>query len=155
MVATYRPRLRPSGASTSATCWASSRVGTRTSPRGLRGPRRTSAPSRLSSGRPKASVLPEPVAALPSTSRPASAAGSAEAWVANGVPMPARASLVTFDSGRASSAKLEVVRVATKANGHNKGGNYVADQRRVAWNNAPEAPDLHGCAHARTDRPGG
>ena len=65
----------PSGARASCTCWASSRVGTRTRPRGARRPCLTSAPTRASSGRPKASVLPEPVAALPSTSRPARASG--------------------------------------------------------------------------------
>ena len=66
-------RHAPSGTRTSATCCASSRVGTRTSPRGVflrRGP--GVAASRVSSGRPKASVLPGPglgaaqhVAALP------------------------------------------------------------------------------------------
>ena len=57
---------------------------------------------RASSGRPKASVLPEPVAALPSTSRPASASGRAEVWMANGRWMPRRSRAVTSCWGRPS-----------------------------------------------------
>ena len=77
---------RPSGPSTSATCCASSRVGTSTRPRGALPRRRgsTSAASRVSRGRPNASVLPDPVWARPSTSLPASASGSARRWMANG-----------------------------------------------------------------------
>ena len=92
----------PSGARASCTCWASSRVGTRTRPRGARRPCLTSAPTRASSGRPKARVLPEPVAALPSTSRPARASGRAEVWMANGRWMPRRSSAVTSGWGRPS-----------------------------------------------------
>ena len=57
---------------TSCTCVASSRVGTRTSARGRRGRDCTVL---TTSGMPKASVLPDPVGALPQMSRPASAGG--------------------------------------------------------------------------------
>ena len=87
-----RPTLRPSGASASATCRASSRVGTRTRPRGASSRRCRVAASRASRGRPKASVLPDPVWARPSTSRPASASGRARAWIANGALMSRAAS---------------------------------------------------------------
>lgn len=40
---------------------------------------------RTSMGRTKAAVLPDPVFAMPSTSRPLSAAGSACAWMAVGL----------------------------------------------------------------------
>ena len=63
--------------------------------------------SRASIGRPKARVLPEPVCARPSTSRPASASGRARAWMANGCGRcPARASAVTSGPGSPSSAKV-------------------------------------------------
>ena len=42
----------------------------------------------MSSGRPKASVLPEPVLALPQTSRPAMASGMVMAWTGKGALMP-------------------------------------------------------------------
>ena len=43
---------------------------------------------RASMGRPNASVLPEPVCARPRTSRPASASGTAAAWIGNGAVTP-------------------------------------------------------------------
>ena len=73
---------------------------------GRGGPCLTSAPMRASSGRPKARVLPEPVAALPSTSRPARASGSAEVWMANGWRMPRRSRAVTSGWGRPSWPKV-------------------------------------------------
>ena len=60
----------PSGASTSTTCFASWRVGTSTSAVGWPG---IGFAAVCSIGRPNASVLPEPVRALPHTSRPSSA----------------------------------------------------------------------------------
>src|ERR1019366_10016651 len=39
-------------------------------------------------GMPKASVLPEPVGALPQMSRPASAAGMVAVWIGSGLVMP-------------------------------------------------------------------
>ena len=86
-VVTLTPTDRPSGVSTSATCWASSRVGTSTRPRGAwptAPPGPPDPASRVSMGSPNASVLPEPVCARPSTSRPSIASGSARAWIANG-----------------------------------------------------------------------
>ena len=86
---TRSPSESASGDRESVTCIASSRVGTSTRPRGRRGVRWP--PSRRASiGRPKARVLPAPVAARPITSRPAMAAGIVAAWTGNGVAMPSR-----------------------------------------------------------------
>ncbi len=87
----HRPRDLASGVSESATCIASSRVGTRTSARGRFGRALPSA-SRASMARPNARVLPEPVWARPSTSRPARASGMVAVWIGNGVVMPDSAS---------------------------------------------------------------
>ena len=62
--------------------------------------------SRVSSGRPKASVLPDPVWARPSMSRPASASGSARAWIANGSRMSLAARARTSRESRPSEAKV-------------------------------------------------
>ena len=90
-----RPIGRASGRSASATCIASSRVGTRMRARGWCGRAGSPSASRASTGRPKASVLPEPVWPRPSTSRPASASGMVAVWIANGVVMPSRRSART------------------------------------------------------------
>ncbi len=67
----------------SATCIASSRVGTRTRP--LVRPRSwPSSAIRWSMGSAKAAVLPVPVAAWPSTSRPESSTGMASRWTGVG-----------------------------------------------------------------------
>ncbi len=67
----------------SATCRASSRVGSRIRLRGIRA--RERAPERMSSiGRVKPAVLPVPVCAQPSTSRPISTVGIACAWIGVG-----------------------------------------------------------------------
>src|SRR3954447_7045410 len=106
MAATRRSSACASGASSSATWLASSRVGARISPRGADAVRgRSPACSRASTARPKASVLPEPVCARPRTSRPARASGNARVWMANGMVKPRRASVVTRASGRPSCAK--------------------------------------------------
>ena len=65
----------------SATWIASSRVGASTSTCGLL----AAASSRASAGRAKAAVLPVPVWAWPSTSRPASSGGMVAAWIGLGV----------------------------------------------------------------------
>ena len=68
----------------SATCSASSRVGSRISERGMRALARPLA--RMSSiGRVKPAVLPVPVWAQPSTSRPISTTGMACSWIGVGV----------------------------------------------------------------------
>ena len=80
---TAAQRTASSAESASYVCSASSRVGARTSARGplpapLDGRRRASA------GMPKASVLPLPVSAMPTTSFPESAGGHAQAWMGVG-----------------------------------------------------------------------
>src|SRR5690242_4652495 len=87
-----------------ATCRASSRVGSRTSPRGRPDVERPAA-NRATSGMAKAIVLPEPVLPRPSTSRPATVAGSVADWIGNGVgaPRPTRTGSRAF--GTPSSAK--------------------------------------------------
>ena len=47
---------------------------------------------RISIGRPNPSVLPDPVLALPQTSRPASASAMVMAWIGKAVSMPSLAS---------------------------------------------------------------
>ena len=64
---------------------ASSRVGTRTRPRGCGRAGPDDPASLMIMGRPKARVLPEPVRPRPSTSRPASASGMVAAWIGNGL----------------------------------------------------------------------
>jgi hypothetical protein len=68
----------------SATWSASSRVGAITSERGMRALERPAASLSII-GRVKAAVLPVPVWAMPSTSRPASATGMACSWIGVGV----------------------------------------------------------------------
>ena len=65
------------------TCIASSRVGTTTNAYGALVPR-TARCSRVRIGRANAAVLPVPVAAWPSTSRPATSGGIASRWIAVG-----------------------------------------------------------------------
>ena len=98
-----RPAARASGSSASLTCMASSRVGTSTRPRGgLPVP-----PVRLAIiGRPKASVLPDPVWPRPSTSRPAMASGIVAAWIGNGVVMPWPSRMATMLAGTPRSANV-------------------------------------------------
>jgi hypothetical protein len=69
------PFLGASASSSSVTWAASSRVGTSTSAEG----RRSSVTVRSTIGRAKASVFPDPVGDLASTSSPASASGSTSA----------------------------------------------------------------------------
>ncbi len=113
---TDRLREDASGVSASVTCIASSRVGTRIRPRGRRGVL-TRPSSRAISGRPKASVLPEPVAARPRTSRPATMSGMTAAWIGNGDGMPARPSAVTSEFGRPRAAKPGRFSVGTTCTG--------------------------------------
>src|ERR1700733_10767435 len=54
----------------------------------------------------KPRVLPEPVRPRPRMSRPASASGSAAAWIGNGVVMPAPTRAVTIGAGTPRSAKV-------------------------------------------------
>ncbi len=91
------------GVRASVTCWASSRVGTRTRASGRRGSARRLA-MRASTARPNAMVLPEPVRPRPRTSRPASEFGSVAAWIGNGVVTPWRVSTDSSALGMSSSA---------------------------------------------------
>ena len=98
------PWIRASGASTSATCIASSRVGTSTRARAQ--PEGAFEPDRVVIiGSPKPSVLPDPVCPRPSTSRPASASGMVAAWIGNGWVMPPACRAETRALGTPSSAK--------------------------------------------------
>ena len=111
---TRTPIVRPSGASASVTCRASSRVGTSTKPSGR--PGRTRAPASLAiSGRPNASVLPEPVEPRPRTSRPARTSGIVAAWIGKASVMPCRSSAVTMACGRPSSANGTAVEDSSAA----------------------------------------
>ncbi len=95
---------RAYGASASVTCCASSRVGTRTSPRGCRGSARRPA-VRASRASPKARVFPEPVRPRPRTSRPAREFGRVAAWIGNGTVTPCALSAASSSPGMSRSAK--------------------------------------------------
>ncbi|MPM87861.1 hypothetical protein SDC9_134961 [bioreactor metagenome] len=101
------PSARASGDSTSATCIASSRVGSRMIACGLRTlpSGSTVSRSRVSSGRVKPSVLPDPVRPRPSTSLPAIASGMEACWIGNGSVMPFWARTATSSAGTPSWAK--------------------------------------------------
>src|ERR1700733_7071940 len=105
MVVTLRSMARARGLSTSVTWVASSRVGTRTRPRG-RALRVDPPASRLTRGREKPRVLPEPVCAPPRMSRPASASGSVAAWTGNGAVIPWSSRTSTSGAGTPSPAKV-------------------------------------------------
>src|SRR5690606_10068172 len=60
-------------------------------------------------GTPKARVLPEPVGARPSTSRPASPSAIVAAWMANGVVIPRAASASQMKAGTPSCANERAV----------------------------------------------
>src|SRR3954464_11743650 len=93
-------RAAASGCSSSTTCEASSRVGTRTSAAGWPG-----APAvRPTSGKAKASVLPEPGGEPARTSTPARASGKTRVCTANGAVMPRRDSAWTIGALTPSAA---------------------------------------------------
>ena len=100
-----RPAASASGTRDSWTCWASSRVGTRTSARGRVEAAERPPARRATSGSRKAKVLPEPVRPRPRTSRPASESGSVAAWIGVGVVMPRFARTAARSAGRPRSAK--------------------------------------------------
>ena len=87
-VATRRPLERASAAVSSATCMASSRVGTSTRPAGTLASREM----RSTMGIANAIVLPLPVGDLARTSRPARASGRTSSWIGKGAEMPRCAS---------------------------------------------------------------
>ena len=110
-----RPITWTSGCSASLTCWASSRVGTRITERTTPGLALPPAARVAMSGRPKPSVLPEPVWPRPRTSRPARASGMVACWIGNGVVMPSRARRSTSGAGRPRAAKPLSVSTVTGA----------------------------------------
>src|SRR5262249_49780984 len=100
---TVRPSTVASGASTSATWFASSRVGTRTSAAG-----RLDCAwwMRSSNGMPKARVLPDPVLALPQRSRPRRRSGMVSAWMGKGSSIPDWWSAWTSSEETPSASKV-------------------------------------------------
>ncbi|CAM5579601.1 hypothetical protein SBADM41S_10801 [Streptomyces badius] len=92
------------GVRASVTCWASSRVGTRTMASGARGSLRRPA-VRASRARPKARVLPEPVRPRPRMSRPASEFGRVAPWIGKGSVTPCAARVFSSAAGMSRSAK--------------------------------------------------
>ena len=78
---TRSPFVRPMSSNSSATCVASSLVGTRTSAEG----RASAASRRWTIGAANARVLPDPVGDLARTSFPARASGMTSDWIENGV----------------------------------------------------------------------
>ena len=114
MEATRAPMAEARGAMTSSICAASSRVGTRTSAVGRRRPRRPAAglaASRARIARPNASVLPDPVGAMPQTSRPARESGKVAAWIGNAVVIPRCSRAVDSTGGTPRSEKRTGARV--------------------------------------------
>ena len=99
--ATARPFGPPTASSSSLTCRASSRVGTRTSARGPSPPRSV----RSTIGIAKASVLPDPVGDFARTSSPARASGRTEAWMSKGSRIERVASWSTMTCDTPSSRK--------------------------------------------------
>src|SRR5689334_5818130 len=85
----------------SVTCEASSRVGTRTSAEG----RGSLVVVRSTIGTANASVLPEPVGDLASTSRPARASGRTSSWIRKGLWIERAASASTTGRDTPSSRK--------------------------------------------------
>jgi hypothetical protein len=61
---------------------------------------------RWSSGMPNASVLPEPVLALPHTSRPARPSATVMAWMGKAVVMPWSSRALTRDGSTPNEAKV-------------------------------------------------
>ena len=60
----------------------------------------------MSRGRPKARVLPDPVLALPQTSRPAMPSGMVRAWTGKGAVMPWEGRTATSSGATPSSSKV-------------------------------------------------
>ncbi len=107
MVVVRSPRGLASGAMVASIWMASSRVGARISARGRPGLRsRRLAARRVSTGRAKARVLPEPVRPRPRTSRPSRESGSVAVWMGNGAVMPLRAMASHSSGGTPRAAKV-------------------------------------------------
>src|SRR5579875_3025121 len=101
---------------------ASSRVGTRTSACGARPP----ICSRSSTGSAKAAVLPVPVAAWPTTSRPDSTAGIAARWIGVGSSYPSSSNACCSSARSPSSAKTVVTASLFHVDGRSRSGGWCA-----------------------------
>ena len=99
-------------------CTASSRVGARMSARQVFGLGRPLRPRiACTIGRPKAAVLPVPVCATPSRSRPSSCAGIEAAWIGVGRCRPERASASMSGREIPRSAKVVLVKTSSFSRG--------------------------------------
>ena len=123
----------------SAICPASSRVGASTSALAMRGSGLPGLPRRWwASGRPKANVLPVPVCARPSTSRPSSASGMARLWMGVGSVSPLRSRAVRSLFARPSSENVMNI-----LSGGDKPRSATVGSR--AWVNGPRERCLEPC----------
>ena len=156
--------VRNAGASawaTSPICRASSRVGASTSARRRRG-RSASASgvpsSRCSTGSRNAPVLPEPVCASASTSRPCRMGPMAAACTAVGAIQPAAAAVFTSSAPRPSSANVGVGVVSEESDtgsrrmrrAGNGTGRWV-DCRAIALRSQPGTAAPVGAGRARQE----
>ncbi len=85
---------------------ASSRVGTSTSANGAVVPRAPTRLMRSRIGRANAAVLPVPVAAWPSRSRPSMSGGMDSRWIGVGSSYPRAVTAASTPSGNPRSAKV-------------------------------------------------
>ena len=83
----------------------------------------------MSSGRPKARVLPEPVLALPHTSRPAMPSGMVRAWTGKGAVMPCDGRTATSSGATPSCSKV----VAAMGSRRVELGIGALQLRRARW----------------------
>ena len=123
MVVVRSPRGLASGAMVASIWIASSRVGARISARGRPGLRsRRLAARRVSTGRAKARVLPEPVRPRPRTSRPARESGSVAVWMGNGAVDAGTRSASTSARGTPSWVNVGAVDVEWASEGASEVG---------------------------------
>src|SRR5579863_10070594 len=87
---------------------------------------------RWSIGRPKPSVLPDPVLALPQTSRPASASLIVRAWIGKAVDIPCAESTATNSGSTPNSAKVLLVAYESCADGTDSLISLLTGQRRFS-----------------------
>src|SRR6201996_9668863 len=137
MVVTQRSIALARALSTVVTWVASSRVGTSTRPRGR--PGRVDPPARrLTRGREKPRVLPEPVLARPRMSRPARAYGSVAPWTGHGAVIPWSSRTSTRGAGTPRAVKVVAASVTSSSGaaelsaGRAVNGKIVSRTRAVA-----------------------
>src|SRR5881275_2724312 len=159
MEATERPFALASGSKSSVTCEASSRVGTSTSAEG----RGSFFVVRSTIGTANASVLPDPVGDLASTSSPASASGRTSSWIRKGLWIERAASASTTGRDTPSSRKdcwdiccstpygFEICR---PRNTRRRNEKLISPGGRIAGPSAHSSSESHivrlfGCEHER------